>query len=81
MQKLAQSLGKPQFDQWKEYYRCLEEMTESKEHVNKFRKENQNYKRSVQHVLENCDKEVSEASRGPIRGKHFVKWSIPVMRQ
>jgi len=35
----------------------------------------------VQHVLENCDKEVREASKALDRGKIFVKCSIYVRIQ
>jgi len=76
MKKVAQALGKPHFDQLKEYHRFLEELEESYEQVKRIRQVNHSYKRSMRRILTNYDKEVREASKALDRGKHFVKWSI-----
>ena len=81
MKKVAQSPDRPDFDQWKEYKRCLEEHEECQMQVMKIMQDNQDYKKFVQHLLENCDKEVCEASISLDRGKHFVKWSLPTRRK
>lgn len=80
MNQIAQAPGRPPFSDWKEYKRCLEELEECKYQVSQFRQQNLDYKNSIQHILENCDHEVREASKALDRSKHFFKWSKQVRR-
>jgi len=81
MKQIAKDPGRPPFNQWKEYQRCLEELEESKYHVNQFRQQNLEYKNSIQHILENCDDEVKEEYKALAKSKNFFKWSHLVWRQ
>lgn len=81
MKEVAQSSNKPDFDQWKEYQRYLEELEECQMQAMRILQHHEDYESSVQHLFKACDKELCNASTTMDTCKHFVKWTLPARRQ
>lgn len=81
MKQISKDPRRPPFIKWKEYQRFPEELVESKDQVKQFRQQNSDCKNFIQHILENCNHELKEASKALDMSKNFVKWSHLVRRQ